>query len=133
MIGRTWRKPAENTKSGKRHTIPLSVEAIAELAKLPRHNSSDLLFRNSAGNAWSEVAAWPAIRRAAALDGVRIHDLRHSAASLMVSAGLSLETIGAVLGHSTPAMTSRYSHLHDHAVRAAMGQLGKAIAAAADD
>lgn len=127
LVGMTWSKPAENTKSGKRHTIPLSAEAIAELEKLPRHNFCDLLFRNAAGNPWSEIAAWPAIRQAAGLGGVRLHDLRHSAASVLISQGLSLEVIGQLLGHAGPAMTARYSHLHDHVLRSAVTQLGRTI------
>jgi integrase len=132
LVGMTWRKPPQNTKSGKPHTIPLSAEAIRELGKLPRHNSSDLLFPNAAGNSWSEVAAWPAIRAAAGLDGVRIHDLRHSSASLLISQGVPLAVISGVLGHASVTMSARYSHLHDNVLRAAVDEFGRAITAAAD-
>jgi integrase len=127
LVGRTWRKPPEATKSGKAHTIPLSVEAIRELEKLSRHNSSDLLFRNAAGNPWSEVSAWPAIRAAAGIGDVRIHDLRHSCASLLISQGVPLAVISGVLGHASVTMSARYSHLHDNVLRAAVDGLGRAI------
>ena len=88
LVGMIWRKPSANTKSGKPHTIPLTAEAIRELVQLPRRNLSDLLFRNSAGNPWSEISDWPAIRAAARLYGVRLHDLRHSCASVLISQGV---------------------------------------------
>jgi len=107
--------------------VPLSTEALAELANLPRSNSSDFLFPNvaNAGH-WAAVRAWPAMREAAGLADVRLHDQRHTAASLLVSAGNSLPIIGGVLGHSQPSTTARYSHLYDEPVREAMGRLGKA-------
>ena len=70
-------------------------------------------------------SAWPAICRAAGLVGpdgrpnVRIHDLRHTFASVLASAGLSLPIIGALLGHTQPADDARYAHLLDDPLRAA--------------
>jgi integrase len=124
----TWLKPREHCKNAKEHRLPLSAEAITVLLSLPRHNSSNLLFPNSRRRPWSEIAAWPEIRRAAGLKDVHAHDLRHSAASMMVSAGHSLELIGGVLGHSQPSTTARYSHLMDEALRRAVDGLGRAIA-----
>jgi integrase len=111
LVAGLWAKPATHCKNKREHRLPLSAEAIAVLLGLPRHNSTDLLFPNSRRRPWSEIPAWPAIRRAARLEDVRLHDLRHSAASLMVSSGLSLELIGGVLGHSQASTTQRYSHL----------------------
>ncbi len=54
---------------------------------------------------------WRLVRRAARLENFRWHDLRHSAASYLAQAGASLHEIGSVLGHSTPAITAKYSHL----------------------
>jgi integrase len=59
---------------------------------------------------------------------LRIHDLRHSYASLLASAGLSLPTIGALLGHSQPATTARYAHLLDDPLRSATEHVGDIIA-----
>jgi integrase len=63
--------------------------------------------------------AWNELRKAAKLDGARLHDLRHTYASVLASAGLSLPVIGALLGHSTPVTTHRYAHLFDDPLRAA--------------
>lgn len=66
----------------------------------------------------------------AGLTDARVHDLRHTAAPLMVGAGLSLAVVGALLGHSTPAMTARYSHLADDPLRAAAERVAAALQAA---
>jgi site-specific recombinase XerD len=94
---------------------------------LPRYNSHNLLFPNGMKRPWSEIRAWPAIRAAAGIEDVHIHDLRHSAASMMVSAGNSLELIGGVLGHSQASTTERYAHLMDGALRRAVDGLGAAV------
>jgi len=54
---------------------------------------------------------WRRIRKIAGLEDVRIHDLRHTFASVAVNGGMSLPMIGALLGHSQPATTARYAHL----------------------
>jgi integrase len=64
-------------------------------------------------------AAWAALCKAADLGGVRVHDLRHTYASVLASAGLSLPVIGALLGHTQPGTTHRYAHLFDDPLRAA--------------
>ena len=69
------------------------------------------------------------IRTKAGLDDVRLHDLRHSFASVAVSGGASLPIIGALLGHMNSATTQRYAHLHDNPVRAASEAVGSKIAA----
>ena len=62
---------------------------------------------------------WRAIRSAAGLDDVRIHDLRHSFASIAASDGMGLPIIGKMLGHSQPQTTARYAHLASDPVKAA--------------
>lgn len=61
---------------------------------------------------------------------VRVHDLRHSYASSLAGAGLSLPIIGALLGHTQPATTARYAHLADAALRAATERVGAEVVAA---
>jgi integrase len=75
---------------------------------------------------------WRRIRAAAKLDDVRLHDLRHSFASVGASGGQSLVIIGKMLGHSQPATTARYAHLADDPVRAASEAVGRYIASAMD-
>jgi integrase len=59
----------------------------------------------------------------------RIHDLRHSYASILASAGLSLPIIGALLGHTQAATTQRYAHLMDDPLRAATERVGAVVTA----
>ena len=73
---------------------------------------------------------WFHIRAAAGLQDVRLHDLRHSFASMDVAGGLSLPIIGALLGHKHPTTTGRYAHLSADPLRAANDLVGLRIAAA---
>jgi integrase len=73
---------------------------------------------------------WRRIRAAANLPDVRIHDLRHSFASVGAGAGMSLPVIGKLLGHSQPVTTARYAHLAADPVRAASNLIGNEISAA---
>ena len=56
-----------------------------------------------------------------------MHDLRHSYASILASAGLSLPVIGALLGHTQPGTTARYAHLFDDPLRAATERVGAIV------
>ncbi len=73
---------------------------------------------------------WRRIRAKSGLDDVRIHDLRHSFASMAVAGGLSLPVIGALLGHTQPATTQRYAHLAADPLKQAANLTGNRIAAA---
>lgn len=122
-----WTKPASRTKAKREHRVPLSPDAIAELQRLPQHNATDLLFPNTANNGpWQQIRDWPAIRKAASRDDVQLHDQRHTAARVLVSAGNSLPIIAGLLGHSQPSTTARYAHLFDAPVRQAGAQLDQA-------
>ena len=59
---------------------------------------------------------------------VRLHDLRHTFAAILASEGLSLPTIGALLGHTQPQTTARYAHLLDDPLRAAAERVGAYVA-----
>lgn len=58
---------------------------------------------------------------------VRVHDLRHTYASILASAGMSLPIIGALLGHTQAATTQRYAHLMDDPLRAATERVGAVV------
>jgi integrase len=73
---------------------------------------------------------WARLCKAAGIAGLRIHDLRHSFASQLVSGGASLPLIGALLGHSNPTTTARYAHLYDDPQRAAVERVGAIISGA---
>ena len=70
---------------------------------------------------------WPKICRDAGLEGVRIHDLRHTFASHLVSSGTSLEMVGRLLGHTQAATTMRYAHLADDPLREAANRFGNIV------
>jgi integrase len=78
----------------------------------------------------SHDRVWARVRKAAGLADVRIHDLRHSFASVGAAGGLSLPVIGALLGHKHAATTARYAHLSADPLRAANDAIGARIAAA---
>jgi integrase len=73
---------------------------------------------------------WAAIQRHAGLEGVRIHDLRHTFASIGAGASLGLPIVGKLLGHSQPATTARYAHLDADPLRRASNLIGSHLAAA---
>lgn len=75
-------------------------------------------------------APWDRLRKAAGLEDVRIHDLRHSFASVAAMAGMSLPMIGTLLGHTRVETTQRYAHLAADPVREATERIGAEIAAA---
>jgi integrase len=83
---------------------------------------------DGAGAAIDKV--WSRVRKAAGLADVRLHDLRHSFASVGAAGGLSLPIIGALLGHKHAATTARYAHLSADPLRAANDAVGARIAAA---
>jgi len=71
--------------------------------------------------------SWRRIRASADLDDVRLHDLRHTFASIAVSGGMSLPLIGALLGHSQPRTTARYAHLASGPLREAVEKIGRKV------
>jgi len=137
LAGAALRLP--DSKTGEK-TIHLSPEAIKLLKRWPRFASSPYVFPGTghgtrAGlhlHASTLSHIWCELRTAAKLDGIRLYDAcRHSYASVAVSRhGLTLAQIGAQLGHSQPATTQRYSHLHDDVAKQHATAIGGTIAAA---
>ena len=70
---------------------------------------------------------WNRIKKIAKLEDARLHDLRHTFASMAVASGFSLPVIGALLGHSQPSTTARYAHLQNDMLQDAAGTVGNAI------
>jgi integrase len=127
----TWTKPASTTKQKKTHVTPLSAPARQLLSELSESAKVDAeyVFPGRWGGHRTEVRrAWRDLCRAANIKGVRVHDLRHSFASQLVSSGFTLPVIGALLGHSNPATTARYAHLFDEVTRQATERVGAVIA-----
>ena len=73
---------------------------------------------------------WERLRKKAGLEYVRIHDLRHSYASMLVNSGRSLYEVQQILGHSNPKVTQRYSHLSTATLQDAAGSAADRISEA---
>jgi integrase len=118
LAASTWSKPGSSTKQDAPHTAPLSAAACQLLTTI--RQQSEWVFPDANGGHRRDVKdAWAAACRTARIKGARLHDLRHTYASVLASAGLSLPVIGALLGHATPVTTARYAHLFDDPLRAA--------------
>jgi len=117
----SWSKPAATTKQRKIHRIPISneVATIVRQRQLVVPSGNPWLFpSDTPGQPVQEIRRfWKAIQTEADLPGVRVHDLRHTFASLLVSGGASLEMIGKLLGHTQMQTTQRYAHLMDSPLR----------------
>lgn len=141
LAGGIWTKPSATTKQKTEHRIPLSPPALQLLAtmkaeadaenarrerdRLPR---IEWVFPAQNGNHLGDIKHfWAAMCKSSNLQGVRVHDLRHTYASILVSAGLSLPIIGALLGHTQMQTTQRYAHLMDDPLRAATERAGAII------
>jgi integrase len=112
-----------DSKTGKK-SIALNVGAKAVLEALPRVDGNPhVIVGGRAGAPLVNLKdPWYAVRAAAGLTDVRMHDIRHTFASAAVDAGLSLPVIGGLLGHTQAATTKRYAHLRD-AVKAEAAEL----------
>lgn len=126
----SWLIPT--SKTGKPRHVPLSKDAIAIIEALPRFKNCPWLVPNpdTLMPFVSIKHSWQTARKAAKLPGLRIHDLRHSAASFMVNSGVDLFAVGKVLGHASYQSTQRYSHLANDTLLAAV-EAGAAKQAAA--
>jgi integrase len=120
-----------DSKTGAK-IVYLNAPARKVLHELPRMaHSLQVIPAMRGDNARPAIdKVWSRARSAAALTDVRLHDLRHSFASVGVAGGLSLPIIGALLGHKHSATTARYAHLSADPLRAANDAVGARIAAA---
>lgn len=117
---RAWLIPT--SKTGKPRHVPLSQAAIDVLAVVPRFTGCPYVLPNpeTLKPFVSIKHGWQKARDDAYLPGLRIHDLRHSAASFMINAGVDLFAVGRVLGHADHKSTMRYSHLANDTLLAAV-------------
>lgn len=113
--------------------VVLSGASLQLLSDLPREAESAFCFPGRDGAARSDLKKpWAAICAHARLEGLRLHDLRHSNASIAAGAGVSLHTIGAILGHSQPSTTQRYAHLANDPLRVAVDRVAAHLASTMD-
>ena len=120
-----------DSKTGRRR-IPLPLEAREILAALPREpgNPFVIIGEVEGQHLVNLQKTWNRIKQRAGLDGVRMHDLRHTYASVAVVNGVDPFMLKEILGHKSLQTTLRYSHLADHAVQQAAGAVASRLAAA---
>jgi integrase len=134
-----WTKPGSTTKQKTEHHLPLSAPALELLTRMKAAAEqkatkkgcelSPYLFpgRDRTGSISDIKKSWAAVCKAAGIENARLHDLRHSVASMLASSGASLPLIGALLGHSNPTSTARYAHLFTDPLREAVERLGVVV------
>jgi len=127
-----WTKPSHHTKQKRTEHVPLSAGALQLLVSMKGQTSSELLFPGRMpGEPLKQIKkSWSAICRAANIKDARLHDLRHTYASHLVSAGMSLPIVGRLLGHTQPQTTARYAHFADDPLRQATDRFASIVAAA---
>lgn len=118
-----------DSKTNEPRTIHLSPAALEVLKELPRVGSFIIAGRYKDEPHQNLTRSWIIAREFVGLQDVRLHDLRHSYASLAAGRGVSLHMIGKLLGHKVPATTMRYAHLARDAVASINDELGAAMQA----
>ncbi|MEI9899634.1 MAG: tyrosine-type recombinase/integrase [Hyphomicrobium sp.] len=151
-----WTKPGSTTKQKTTHRVPLSAPArlllvaIHDDAVRAAAGSADGLsayvfpgrgsdHRVDIKRPWRKLCLEAGIvtsetvvdargrERVVLTPSARLHDLRHTFASILASAGMSLPIIGALLGHSQQATTARYAHLMEDPLRRATESVGALV------
>jgi integrase len=120
-----------DSKTGKKAVI-LNAPALAVLADLKRISDFVIAGDDPTKPRSDLRRPWAVVRNRAGLEGLRIHDLRHSFASVGAGAGLGLPIVGRLFGHASPTTTARYAHLDADPLRRAANTIGATIAAAMD-
>lgn len=106
--------------------IPLNAPALRVLTDLPRVDDNPYVIVGQKTGKYliNLQKPWRRVRKAAGLDDVRIHDLRHSFASFAIGAGVPLALIGGLLGHRSVQTTARYAHLANDPLKHATNVVG---------
>lgn len=121
----------KTSKTGAKN-VWLSKMGAALLADLPRVEGRDWVFPSARGETFYQGTpkVWRDIRKSAGLTDVRMHDLRHTFASVGLAEGASIEVVSALLGHKERRTTERYAHLASNPVRDAANKVADAISEA---
>lgn len=121
-----------DSKTGQREVIlsPPAIELLSTISQVP--GNPYVCVGRKSGWHWVDLRKpWWRIRETAGVaSNVRIHDIRHSWASMAVSSGLSLALIGKLMGHTNSRTTERYAHLYEDPLRRAAAKVGSAIESA---
>lgn len=119
-----------DSKTGPRNVF-LCTRARVILERQPKSGSKYVFpaLTNPLQVRSTELSLWRKVRKEAGLEGVRLHDLRHTFASYAVIRGVSLPVVSRLLGHTKTSMTLRYAHVRDRDTEAAAERVGTAMAA----
>ena len=119
-----------DSKTGAK-VVYLNSGALELLAGIEAHEENPYVLPGSKpGQPLKKLRrVWERIRESIGLEGVRLHDLRHTYASYGVGMGLSLQVVGKLLGHRQIATTQIYAHLADDPVRQANERIGQQLSA----
>ena len=125
----------QDSKTGRR-AVPISRAVVKALTRLKGTSNSKYVFPGrgaASGPADRHIVGlqkfWAIVRAEAGLMDVRVHDLRHTFASVAVQNGIGLPVVGGLLGHRSASTTMRYAHLADTALRDAAAKTTDAILA----
>ena len=126
-----WTKPAHATKQNRMEHVPLSQQAVVLLSDIRAAADTRTPYVFPGDVPGQPITCikkfWREVRTAANLPDVRLHDLRHTFASHLVSSGVSLPIVGRLLGHSQAQTTQRYAHLADDPLREAANKFGSNV------
>jgi len=119
-----------DSKTGHK-IVPLGAPVLELLASLPRIEGNPYVLpgEKEGQHLVGLPRVWQRIKERADLEGVRLHDLRHSFASVGAGAGMGLQIVGKLLGHRDPKTTARYAHIADDPAKAAADRISESIAA----
>ena len=110
---KVWRIPALNSKSKKMAPVPLNESALEVLSQVKDDHPQWVFFNPDTGTHYKTLHnAWSDIRKQAGMPWLRIHDLRHTFASLLVNSGRTLYEVQTLLNHSDPKISMRYAHMN---------------------
>jgi integrase len=128
---RLWRIPF--TKSGRPRTVPMSDGVMSVLDTVPRIAGSPYVFPNpDTKKPFVPIHyTWDTARKRAGLRDVRMHDLRHSFASILINSGRSLYEVQHLLGHTQVKTTERYAHLQQDTLMTAANVVANLVGTAA--
>jgi integrase len=119
----------DDSKSGKPRKVPMNSAVLEAFLGLP-HVSDYVFFNTETKAAVKDIkTAFKAACRRAEITGLRLHDLRHTAATKMIEAGVDLVTVSKILGHASIQMTMRYAHPTPENMRLAVSKLAKILSA----
>lgn len=125
--GKTWTVRGEISKSSQSRIIPLNRTALESLRGWAEQHANakptDPVFTHDGTPLKTVTTAWRNLCKAAKIEGVGIHTLRHTFASRLVESGADLQVVRALLGHSSLLVTSVYAHASDTSMSAAVNLL----------